>query len=225
MRFYAGLDLGQSQDPSAVCVLEAHGAEDARRYDVRYLDQFELQTPYPRIMEATVALVNRPPMQGQYELVIDQSGVGRAIFDMFVETKLQPIGVTITGGGSWHRESRRQWHVSKILLVGTVQKFLQSGRLRIGSELKHARTLQEELREFRVQITKAAHEVYEVREGKHDDVLLSVAVALFVAEHPAPRWTPVDDGAHGFPTADPFDPDLSHNPDVDAIGGWGWRRL
>jgi hypothetical protein len=123
--------------------------------------------------------------------VIDHTGVGRAIYDMFTEAGLRPIGITITGGVSWHRDTSDQLHVAKILLVGTVQKFLQSGRLRIGARLKHASTLQRELRDFRVQVTKAANEVYGAREGQHDDILLSTAVALFVAEHPGPRWEPV----------------------------------
>jgi len=107
---------------------------------------------------------------------------------MFLAENRQPIGVTITGGVSWHVEpdDRYQWHVSKIMLVGTVQRFLQSGRLRIGAKLTHAGTLQKELRDFRVKISKAANETYEAREGQHDDIVLGLAIALFVAEHQGP---------------------------------------
>jgi hypothetical protein len=76
----------------------------------------------------------------------------------------------------------RQFHVSKIMLVGLVQKCLQSARLQIGATLPHAATLQRELRDFRVKISKAAHEVYEAREGASDDIVLALAIALFVAE-------------------------------------------
>jgi hypothetical protein len=110
---------------------------------------------------------------------------------MFLDERRHPIGITITGGVSWHRETARQWHVAKILLVGQVQRLLQSGRLRIGAKLPHAGTLQKELRDFRVKISKAANETYDAREGAHDDLVLSLAIALFAAEHPAPRWLPV----------------------------------
>jgi hypothetical protein len=111
---------------------------------------------------------------------------------LFLEAKIAPIiGILITGGASWHRETPRQWHVAKIQLVGTVQRFLQAGRLRIGAKLPHAGTLQRELRDFRVKVSKAANESYESREGTHDDLVLSLAIALFAAEHPAPRWLPV----------------------------------
>jgi hypothetical protein len=72
-----------------------------------------------------------------------------------------------------------------------VQRLLQSGRLRIGAKLPHGGTLQKELRDFRVKISKAANETYDAREGAHDDLVLSLAIALFAAEHPAPRWLPV----------------------------------
>lgn len=189
--FYFGLDLGQTQDPTASIILDAHGEGDTRAYDVRHIEQYKLGTSYPRIVESVGDLLDREPLADDCTLIIDHTGVGRPIYDMFVDVKRQPIGITITSGTTWHRETPRQWHVAKILLVGIVQKFLQSGRLRIGAKLLHASTLQKELRDFRVKISKAANETYESREGAHDDIVLALAIALFVAEYPAPRWLPV----------------------------------
>jgi hypothetical protein len=70
-------------------------------------------------------------------------------------------------------------------------KFLSSERLVIAKTLPHAATLKQELRDFRVRVSKSANEIYEAREGAHDDLLLSLCVGLFVAEHPRPRWLPV----------------------------------
>jgi hypothetical protein len=191
MPFYFGLDLGQTSDPTASIILDAHGEGDTRTYDVRHIEQFRLGTTYPKIVQAVCAMLDREPLRRQCTLVIDHTGVGRPIYDMFVEAKLEPIGLTITGGVGWHREPGRQLHVAKILLVGTVQKFLQSGRLRIGATLPHAATLQKELQDFRVKISKSANETYEAREGQHDDLVLALAIGLFVAEHPGPKWLPV----------------------------------
>jgi hypothetical protein len=191
--FYCGLDLGQISDPSAACILEPHGEADERVYDVRFLEQYKLGTSYPKIVQAIGTMLDRAPLRRDCTLVIDYTSVGRPIFDMFIEAPLEPlpIGITIIGGAGWHREPGQQLHVAKILLVGTVQKFLQSGRLRIGAKLPHAGTLQKELRDFRVKISKAANETYEAREGQHDDLVLSLAIALFAAEHAAPKWLPV----------------------------------
>jgi hypothetical protein len=186
--FYFGLDLGQTTDPTAGIILEAHGAWDDRAYDARYIEQFPLRTSYPAIVRQVSALMDRAPLREQCTLAIDHTGVGRPVFEMFVHGRHQPIGVTITGGAAWSIDphDRDQWHVSKIQLVGTVQRFLQSGRLRIGATLPHAHTLQKELRDFRVKISKASNEIYESREGTHDDLVLSLAIALFVAEHEGP---------------------------------------
>jgi hypothetical protein len=189
--FYLGLDLGQTQDPSACIILDAQGEGDERRYDCRYIEQFTLGTSYPSIVRHVAALLDRKPLAGNCLLAIDFTGVGAPVYDMFVEAKLQPVGILITGGASWHRETSRQWHVAKILLVGIVQKYLQSGRLHIGAKLPHAGTLQKELRDFRVKISKAANETYEAREGAHDDLVCGLAVGLWVAEHPLNRWLPI----------------------------------
>jgi hypothetical protein len=189
--FYFGLDLGQTSDPSAGIILEAHGEADERTYDCRHIEQYRLGTSYPDIVRSVRVTLHREPLWGQCTFVIDHTSVGRPVFDMFTEAKLEALGITITGGAGWHRETFRQWHVAKIQLVSTVQRFLQSGRLRIGAKLPHAGLLQKELRDFRVKISKAANETYESREGAHDDLVLSLAIALFAAEHPAPRWLPV----------------------------------
>lgn len=193
MRFFYGIDLGQSQDFSAAVVLEAFSEGNSRTYDARHIEQWPLGTPYPQIVADVRATMGRYPLRGDCRLCIDHTGVGRPLYDMFTEVGLQPIGITITGGAGWHRETGRQWHVSKVMLVGTVQKFLQGGRLRIGRTLKHAGTLQRELRDFRVQVSKAANEIYGAREGAFDDLTLALAVALFVAENPGPRFAPVGD--------------------------------
>jgi hypothetical protein len=194
MPFYYGLDLGQISDPSAAVILEAHGAWNERTYDVRYIEQFRLGTPYPTIVQTVGATLDRAPLTDECTLIIDHTGVGRPLFDMFQAEHRQPIGITITGGNAWHidPENAHQWHVSKIMLVSMVQRFLQSGRLRIGATLPHAGTLQKELRDFRVRISKSANETYDAREGAHDDLVLALAIALFVAESQGPPAQDVD---------------------------------
>jgi hypothetical protein len=190
--FYCGLDLGQTQNYTAAVIVDVQGEADTRAYAVRHIEQFPLMTTYPSIVRSIAGLLRRAPLAGQCTLVIDHTSVGRPVFDMFAEAQIpQLIGITITGGASWHRESVRQWHVAKILLVGTLQRYLQSGRLRIGASLPHAATLQRELKDFRVKISKSALETYEAREGQHDDLVLACSVALFAAENPGQRWVPV----------------------------------
>jgi hypothetical protein len=191
MPFFLGLDLGQVSDPTVAVILESHGEHPERTYDIRHIEPYPLGTSYPDIIKAVRALLERPPLQGQCTLIIDQTGVGRAIFDMFVEAGLMPIGITITPVKSWHEESSTQYHVAKELLIGVTQKFSQTSRLRSSWKVKHSRLLKKELQAFRVKITKAANEVYgpDVRENSHDDMVLATACALWLAE----SYTPAAD--------------------------------
>lgn len=193
MKFYCGLDLGQLSDYSAATILERLEDGPYVRYEARHLQRWPLGTSYPRIVEAVRTLLARAPLAGQCRLVIDNSGVGVAVADMFSEAGIPYIGITITGGVGWHRESWRRWHVSKSLLVSTIQKFLSSEALGISRQLPAAALLRSELQNFRVKVSKAANEVYEAREGQHDDLTCSLAIALFMAEHPGQRFVPIGD--------------------------------
>lgn len=191
MRFYCGLDLGKQADPSALVVLDQLEEGEYVRYECGYLQRFPLGMSYPRIVDAVGWILQRKPLADDCQLVIDATGVGVAVCDMFSEAGIPYIGITITGGTGWHRESLRQWHVSKHLLVSTVQKYLSSEALGIRKQLPEAEVLRKELQDFRVKISKSANEIYEAREGAHDDLILGLACALFAAEHPGQRWLPV----------------------------------
>jgi hypothetical protein len=193
VKFYCGLDLGQLSDYSAATILERLEDGPYVRYEARHLQRWPLGTSYPRIVEAVRTLLARAPLAGQCRLVIDNSGVGVAVADMFSEAGIPYIGITITGGVGWHRESGRRWYVSKHLLVSTIQKFLSSEALGISRRLPEAALLRTELQNFRVKVSKTANEVFEARENEHDDLTCSLAIALFVAEHPGQKFAPVGD--------------------------------
>jgi hypothetical protein len=92
-QIFIGLDLGKLRDYTAVCLLE-HLVEE-HQFRVIHLYRFPLRTTYPDIIRDVGQLVCRFPGS---ELVIDATGVGVAVFDMFVQAGLRPRGVVITGG-------------------------------------------------------------------------------------------------------------------------------
>ena len=49
-------------------------------------------------MQEVALLLRRPPLAGNCELVIDDTGVGRAVGDLFETAGMDPIRVTITAG-------------------------------------------------------------------------------------------------------------------------------
>ena len=63
-------------------------------YRVGYLERLPLGTPYPGIVAHIGRLLGRLPAA---ELVIDFTGVGRPVFDMFRFSGITPTGVLILG--------------------------------------------------------------------------------------------------------------------------------
>ena len=187
--YIIGLDLGKSADFSALVVDEVDEGFDEdtrrwrRRHAVRHLKRWPLRTPYPVIVAEVTKTLSKPPLVGA-RLVVDQTGVGAAVVDLFRTSGVAGLTpVLITAGTAVSRDDQGVYHVAKKELVSTLQVVLQEGRLQIASGLGHAPTLQLELQQFRVKITAAANETFEAwRERDHDDLVLALALAAWYAE-------------------------------------------
>jgi hypothetical protein len=199
VRRFVGLDLGQAQDYTALAVLSrprVTGSEPpaARQppYDVPHLHRFPLGTPYPTIVASVVELLRTPLLRGSV-LVVDQTGVGRAVVDMLTDAMTGRvtchfIPVTITAGHEVTQSDTGQLRVPKKELVGCLQVLLQTRRLWIARALPDAAVLVRELETFRVKITEAANETFGAwREGQHDDQVLAVALAAWMGERCLPE--------------------------------------
>ncbi len=183
-RFIMGLDLGKSQDHTAVALLEVHGEPPEANYHCRHLQRFKLGTIYPHIVESVRELCRREPLlSGKPTLAVDQTGVGSPVVDIFKQAKLnadlQPI--LIHGGDHAVRENG-VWRVPKRELVGSTQVALQTGRLKIASELPEVSILTQELQSFQVEISQSGFDSYNARTGAHDDLVLALAMAVWLAQ-------------------------------------------
>jgi hypothetical protein len=264
-KYFVGLDLGQTNDFSALCVVERidqlhreptdqgplspmgrsvvvsvkqhfHGSELVEKvpketrthsYKCRHLERFPIGTKYPAIVEKVVRLFETPQLRSGTDgkrstLVVDRTGVGRPVVNMFEERvrlprlkgegdwthvngkkvlkdwakdpetgeeyrwgKLDAVlrPVTITGGNAIVPDDLG-WHVPKKELVGVLQMLLTSRRLLVAKNLPDAAVLSKELENFRAKVKlNSMNESYEAwREGDHDDLVLSVAIACWIAE-------------------------------------------
>ena len=126
------------------------------------------------------ATLGRPPLRGNYELVIDETGVGRPVGDLFDDAGMQPTRVTITAGENQSGfTSGRRWHVAKSLLISNLDARLHTGELCFAASLTEAGALHEELKDFRRKVSAAGRYSFEARVGKHDDLVLAVAIGLW----------------------------------------------
>jgi hypothetical protein len=151
---------------------------DASMFRVGHLERVPLGTSYPGIVAHVARLLHKLPVGA--ELVIDYTGVGRPVFDMFTADGLSPTGVLITGGASETFDGGIVG-VPKLSLISRVQAPLHEGRLKIHRDLAEAPTLVRELQDFRVEFTAAGSITFNARVGRHDDLVLALAIACWRA--------------------------------------------
>jgi hypothetical protein len=204
-RFFVGLDLGQSQDYTALAILERPQLYPGSRpavYSLRHLQRFERGTSYPAIVKGVRAILARPPLAAAaVYLAVDATGVGRPICDLIRPVFPAMAAITITGG----RDVTQDWDgfcVPKRDLVGVLQVLLQGRRLKIAKGLPEAENLAHELGSFKVKVNvHSGNETFESwREKDHDDLVLAVALAAWLGEYSAVQETSVEDSQIGFTT-------------------------
>ena len=162
-----GLDVGQMADYTALAVVERQipptchpheMAPDDRRslaqllepqpatYLVRHLQRFDLGTSYVEVINR-VAAVFLEPLPQPVTFLLDVTGVGRGIYDMFRAVQLRPKAVTVHGGGKVTHQGD-EWHVPKASLVFSLNAAAQDRptRLHLGEKLPFVVEITHEMR-------------------------------------------------------------------------------
>ena len=188
-KFCLACDLGQSVDPTAIAIIEHvrrarvtyRGFETPlpEEFHVRHLARLPLGLSYPDQVAAVLALLRRPPLCDGCDLVVDATGVGRAVVDLFERVGLFPTRVTITSGERATSTGARSWHVPKGVLVSTLDARLHANELKFAAELAEASAMADELKDFRRSVSAAGRFSYEARVGRHDDLVLAVSLGVW----------------------------------------------
>ena len=199
--FFAGLDLGQSTDFSALCIvhkrpilgeLNCNLERPLLYHELRCLfaERIPLGTPYPAVVRYVIDRLESPALRGRTELALDYTGVGAPVADMFSASPLLSCPITHVSihGGMHTTWEGRHAHVAKRTLIATTNIELQEHRLRIDATLPHAALLRDELRNFTVKIDPVtSHDSYSAwRENMHDDLLLALSLAVWSAAESQP---------------------------------------
>jgi hypothetical protein len=187
--YYVGLDLGQAADFTALAVLETVSAEEVdRELHLRHLERYPLRTPYTTVAYGLVTLVEKlrdlTLLRDEPNLLVDNTGVGRAVTDVLRDKGLRFKAVTLTGGSQAPRGDAGEYRVPKADVVDALVVPFQAGTLKVARRLELWPTLRTELLNFRRKINPAtAHASYEHwRESDHDDLVLAAALAAWGAQ-------------------------------------------
>lgn len=151
---------------------------------LRTLHRYPLRTPYPAIVGDVIRRLGGPDVyRRDAVLVVDGTGVGAAVVDMFRHGRVPCFmdDIIITGG-----TKAKGSHVPKRDLIGAVQVLLQSDRLKVAGRSEHTETWKKEMQSYRIRVTDAGNDTYDARrDSDHDDLVLAVALACWYRY----RWT------------------------------------
>jgi hypothetical protein len=166
-------------------------------YEVTDILRFPRGTKHPEIIREVQRLVDNPNLavattQGCYGgaetpplVFVDMTGLGLPIVHA-MQNATPPghvIGVMITGGNEATQPSSDQWNIPKSQLIGKCQFALSDGRLKIRETSRLASVTTRELMAYRVSVSPSGHESFGAPVGEHDDLVLSLALAIFGATH------------------------------------------
>lgn len=189
-RFIIGVDLGQMQDYAAYLILRenAQYVQDrhsiVKRYDVVGLER--ARTSYETFVEGLWYVFENPQIKLYGQLIMDLTGVGRAVIEMMRKKKLHPIGVNITGGYEITKTVDGNFNVPKKELITAVTVLLQSYNLHIAPSLPLAAELRKEMENFQVKLSARGHESFEGESGTHDDMVIALALASWWSVYSRP---------------------------------------
>jgi hypothetical protein len=109
-------------------------------------------------------------------IVVDATGVGRAVADMLRERGLRPkvVAVTLTGGGRVHVRDR-EVSLPRASLFLPLQAAVEAGRLRVAEACPYAAELARELLQARGGPSGAESR----GTGHHGDLLVAISLALW----------------------------------------------
>lgn len=189
-----GVDFGQSKDYSAISYgiyggLQKISSEDNSKpphhepfIEIRYLERLQLGVKYEdqitrlkKVYDKVKSVSGKTPI-----LVVDGTGVGKAVVEMVRKGGMSPIVVTVTGGQTVTKDGRN-WNIPKKELVSPAIVGIQNGTVRIANSLEHAEVLKKEMQNFKLKINIATgNESFEAwRERDHDDLVFATSLVVY----------------------------------------------
>jgi len=183
---YIGVDIGQSQDPTAIVVADPVRRDKEIHYEVRFLRRLQLGISYPVIIEELIQIYQNIPEPDlgyklQKQVWIDATGVGKPVVDLIRSNAphIKLHEVFITGGEA--KSKINPWtslvKLPKAYLVSRLQVMLSCGRIHL-PKTAEALALQEELINYTIKVNENANfEFGAFKVGTHDDLVTALGLA------------------------------------------------
>lgn len=169
-----------------------------------YLERVPLQTPYPVMVRGVRERLER--LGERCVLVIDATGVGRGVVDLFregwteydsltMERRTLPgkptiVALTLTNAEHIRAERWDEQYVPRRDVIMAFMLCLQQQRFQGAASLPELQTLIQEAKAFEWKKSKNGDEYGAWSTGKHDDLLFATAIAVWYGDKYAVRTLP-----------------------------------
>jgi len=152
--YYVGVDVAKVHDYTAITVIDGTDPKDCR---VVYTERFN-NKPYSFVVERVLGVSLQ---YGAVRVLVDETGVGAGVTDQIVSELPVAEGFAFS-------------NASKISLINTLKTGLEQRRIKISN----ANTkLLDELRYYEYELSDAGNIKMSAPSGKHDDMVISLALA------------------------------------------------
>jgi len=135
-KYTLGLDLGQQSDYTVLTVAEPVFKDNGElSIRVPYMYRFPLRMSYVHIVEYISEFIENRKLL-DYVLVVDHTGVGRPVIDLFRDHNINSVGLTITGGHKSRWVTGRDVTAPKLELISRL-KILENSRRELRKVLRN----------------------------------------------------------------------------------------
>lgn len=211
-RTVVGIDIGQSVDPTALCVTQPEIRKDKlTHFVVRGIERLPIGEPYPMIADRLASRIElirvrqqeaikeliRPPCFAERRkrllreakigpiVYVDATGVGKPVVDELRRKcpAVRIVAVYLTATDRRTETRDREVRLGKGYMVSRMQALFETGRIHLPMT-DEAIALKDELLRYEVRITQAGHAQFGAfSTGIHDD--LATALGLSVQGDPS----------------------------------------
>ncbi len=204
MRYTIGVDLGFAKDYTAIVTLDREPRKvdgerigEAFKREHHWVDHYRavrvermpLKTEYHNVVERVGQYKRRYPNSN---IIVDATGVGLAVTQHLARDGVAHVPMLITGGHGYNTQ-KRPWSIAKAEIISKMLLVYGENRIHLSPTGESAHILRAELQDFRMKRTASGNEQYlgDWRVGAHDDLVLALGIAVWLAERSSTRhWWP-----------------------------------
>jgi hypothetical protein len=183
---FVGIDIGQSQDYTAVVVADPEVRNKEIHYLIRFLKRLELKLEYPEVVENLkqfFANIRKYTVGHQMYIQawVDATGVGKPVADL-MRKEIPGImlhEVYMTWGEAKEKVNTGAFSITlpKAYMVSRLQVLVSYGRIHLPNT-NEALAMRDELMNYQIKVSESGNAQFGVfKTGEHDDLVTALGLA------------------------------------------------